>query len=82
MFGLLSSLASGRLSSSTSKLNSDPFIPSLSHSPIISHAAVGVGKLLFPIFALALDLPEDYFDDKVRYNRTFSPCRDREDPLG
>ena len=72
MFGLLSSLTSGKLSSSTSKLNSDPPLPSWSHSSAISHAAVGVGKLLFPIFALALDLPEDHFDDKVRYNRTFS----------
>jgi isopenicillin N synthase-like dioxygenase len=31
-----------------------------------SHAAVDVGKALFPLFALALDLPENYFDDKVR----------------
>ena len=30
-----------------------------------SHAAVGVGKILFPFFALALELPETYFDDKV-----------------
>ena len=30
-----------------------------------SHAAVAVGKALFPLFALALDLPEDFFDDKV-----------------
>ncbi|KAL4070392.1 hypothetical protein J3A83DRAFT_4372573 [Scleroderma citrinum] len=30
------------------------------------HAAIGVGKLLFPLFALALDLPETYFDDKTR----------------
>lgn len=30
-----------------------------------SHAAVGLGKLLFPIFALSLDLPENFFDDKV-----------------
>ncbi|KAH0832404.1 2OG-Fe(II) oxygenase [Lanmaoa asiatica] len=29
------------------------------------HAAVNVGKVLFPLFALALDLPETYFDDKV-----------------
>ena len=30
-----------------------------------SHAAVSVGKVLFPLFALALELPEAYFDDKV-----------------
>lgn len=30
-----------------------------------SHAVVALGKLLFPIFALALDLPEDFFADKV-----------------
>jgi len=30
-----------------------------------SHAAMGVGRLLFHLFALALDLPETYFDDKV-----------------
>lgn len=30
-----------------------------------SHAAVNVGKALFPLFALALELPETYFDDKV-----------------
>ncbi|RDB18956.1 2-oxoglutarate-Fe(II) type oxidoreductase [Hypsizygus marmoreus] len=27
--------------------------------------AVDVGKLLFPLFALALDLPENFFDDKT-----------------
>ncbi|OCH87338.1 Clavaminate synthase-like protein [Obba rivulosa] len=30
------------------------------------HAAVDLGKKLFPLFALALDLPEDYFDDKTK----------------
>ncbi|KAI9066009.1 Clavaminate synthase-like protein [Trametes sanguinea] len=30
------------------------------------HAAVNLGRKLFPLFALALDLPEDFFDDKVR----------------
>ncbi|KAG8214934.1 hypothetical protein J3R82DRAFT_10124 [Butyriboletus roseoflavus] len=30
------------------------------------HAAVNVGKVLFPLFALALELPETYFDDKTR----------------
>lgn len=32
----------------------------------ISHAAVGLGKDLFPLFARALDLAPDFFDDKVR----------------
>ncbi|KIL67773.1 hypothetical protein M378DRAFT_158956 [Amanita muscaria Koide BX008] len=32
------------------------------------HAAVELGKLLFPIFALALELPEDYFEDKTRHS--------------
>jgi hypothetical protein len=31
-----------------------------------SHAAVGLGKNLFPLFARALDLAPDFFDDKVR----------------
>jgi hypothetical protein len=30
-----------------------------------SHAAVKLGRILFPIFAMALDLSEDFFDDKV-----------------
>ncbi|KAF5382423.1 hypothetical protein D9615_002770 [Tricholomella constricta] len=30
------------------------------------HAAVRLGKLLFPLFALALDLPATYFEDKTR----------------
>ncbi|PCH40421.1 Clavaminate synthase-like protein [Wolfiporia cocos MD-104 SS10] len=30
------------------------------------HAAVQLGKTLFPLFAVALDLPETYFDDKTR----------------
>ncbi|KAI6149146.1 hypothetical protein BKA82DRAFT_4329117 [Pisolithus tinctorius] len=30
------------------------------------HAAVDVGKVLFRLFAIALDLPETYFDDKTR----------------
>jgi isopenicillin N synthase-like dioxygenase len=38
---------------------------------VSSHAAIGVGKILFLLFALALDLPETYFDDKVG----LSPCR-------
>ncbi|KAF9005538.1 hypothetical protein BDQ17DRAFT_1278014 [Cyathus striatus] len=29
------------------------------------HAAVRVGQLLFPLFALALNLPENFFDDKT-----------------
>ena len=31
-----------------------------------SHAAVGLGKNLFPLFARALDLAPDFFDHKVR----------------
>jgi isopenicillin N synthase-like dioxygenase len=30
-----------------------------------SHAVHAVGKKLFCLFAMALDLPETYFDDKV-----------------
>ncbi|CDO72227.1 hypothetical protein BN946_scf184970.g79 [Trametes cinnabarina] len=30
------------------------------------HAAVGLGRKLFPLFALALDLPENFFDDKTK----------------
>jgi len=30
-----------------------------------SHRALQVGQQLFPLFALALDLPENFFDDKV-----------------
>ncbi|KAI9064603.1 2OG-Fe-II oxygenase [Trametes sanguinea] len=29
------------------------------------HAAVSLGKTLFPLFALALDLPENFFEDKT-----------------
>ena len=32
---------------------------------LLSHQVLHIGKLLFPLFALALDLPESYFDDKV-----------------
>ncbi|KZP13918.1 Clavaminate synthase-like protein [Athelia psychrophila] len=32
------------------------------------HAALGVGELLFPLFALALDLPENFFEDKTRHS--------------
>jgi len=31
-----------------------------------SEAVVALGQALFPLFALALDLPEDFFVDKVR----------------
>jgi hypothetical protein len=31
-----------------------------------SHAAVALGKSLFPLFALALDLEENWFEDKVK----------------
>ena len=30
-----------------------------------SYSAVNLGKALFPMFALALNLPEHFFDDKV-----------------
>ncbi|KAI8986155.1 Clavaminate synthase-like protein [Trametes punicea] len=30
------------------------------------HAAVNLGRKLFPLFALALDLPENFFDDKTK----------------
>jgi hypothetical protein len=30
-----------------------------------SHSAIQLGQTLFTLFALALDLPENYFDDKV-----------------
>ncbi|RDX48840.1 Clavaminate synthase-like protein [Lentinus brumalis] len=30
------------------------------------HAAVNLGRKLFPLFALALDLPEDFFADKTK----------------
>jgi len=32
-----------------------------------SHAAIALGRRLFPLFALALDLDEHFFDDKVRH---------------
>ncbi|KAI6140641.1 hypothetical protein BKA82DRAFT_1004487 [Pisolithus tinctorius] len=32
------------------------------------HATLGVAKVLHRLFALALDLPETYFDDKLRHN--------------
>lgn len=37
------------------------------HRPdyIQSHAVVRLGQQLFPLFALALDLPENFFDDKI-----------------
>ena len=31
----------------------------------LSHAAMELGLSLFPLFALALDLPEDFFADKA-----------------
>jgi len=37
----------------------------VSDSFVASHSALKLGKLLFPLFALALDLPETFFDDKV-----------------
>jgi hypothetical protein len=31
-----------------------------------SHTAVALGRALFPLFALALEQPADFFDDKAR----------------
>ncbi|KAJ7660451.1 hypothetical protein B0H17DRAFT_1095410 [Mycena rosella] len=32
------------------------------------HRALALGRLLFPLFALALDLPEDFFTDKTKHS--------------
>ncbi|PPQ78729.1 hypothetical protein CVT25_010732 [Psilocybe cyanescens] len=32
------------------------------------HAAVNLGKLMFPLFAMALNLPETFFDDKTQHS--------------
>lgn len=43
--------------------------PSFAFEAIIltrSSAVLALGQSLFPLFALALDLPEDFFADKVR----------------
>ncbi|KAK0503661.1 hypothetical protein EDD18DRAFT_1411019 [Armillaria luteobubalina] len=32
------------------------------------HAAVNLGKKMFPLFALALELPENFFEDKIRHS--------------
>ncbi|KAJ6584322.1 2OG-Fe-II oxygenase [Mycena capillaripes] len=32
------------------------------------HRALNLGRLLFPLFALALDLPEDFFADKTKHS--------------
>lgn len=45
--------------------NVSGFIFYVSDSFVASHSALKLGKLLFPLFALALDLPETFFDDKV-----------------
>jgi len=37
-----------------------------------SHAALGLGKSLFPLFARSLDLSPDFFGDKVRICRPLS----------
>lgn len=36
----------------------------------LSHAAIQLGRSLFPLFALALDLPENFFDEKVGIHDT------------
>ena len=38
-----------------------------------SHAVVRLGKSLFPLFALALNIPETFFDDKVRLRYLLDP---------
>jgi len=40
-----------------------------------SSAVLQLGQSLFPLFALALDLPEDFFDDKVSYWNLIVPRR-------
>lgn len=49
-----------------------PLSSDYSHLYARSHAAVKLGRSLFPIFALALDLSEDFFEDKVRVDLTCS----------
>jgi len=44
-----------------------PDVPGFRESALrYYHAAVGLGKNLFPLFARALDLSPDFFDDKTR----------------
>jgi isopenicillin N synthase-like dioxygenase len=44
-----------------------PDVPGFRNSVLhYYHAAVGLGKNLFPLFARALDLAPDFFDDKTR----------------
>jgi isopenicillin N synthase-like dioxygenase len=38
-----------------------------------SSAILRLGQSLFPLFALALDLPETFFDDKVSLNPQATP---------
>jgi len=45
--------------------NVSGFILYMSDSFVASYSALKLGKLLFPLFAMALDLPETFFDDKV-----------------
>ncbi|OAX38439.1 Clavaminate synthase-like protein [Rhizopogon vinicolor AM-OR11-026] len=40
---------------------------------IYYHASIAVGKVLFPLFALSLDLPEECFDDKTRESAAYDP---------
>jgi hypothetical protein len=42
-----------------------------------SHAALCLGKNLFPLFARALDLSPDFFDDKVRIHPLADPMASR-----
>ncbi|THH06142.1 hypothetical protein EW145_g4287 [Phellinidium pouzarii] len=44
-----------------------PFIPEFKERVLNYYdAAVSFGRRLFPLFAIALDLPEDFFEDKTR----------------
>lgn len=40
-----------------------------------SSAVLQLGQSLFPLFALTLNLPEDFFDDKVSYWNLIAPRR-------
>ncbi|KAF6741449.1 hypothetical protein DFP72DRAFT_833486 [Ephemerocybe angulata] len=33
---------------------------------VLDHSALALGRVLFPLFALALDMPKDWFDDKTK----------------
>ena len=62
-----SSLVSDKRFSNTSKLFFCSYFSCGLMINLPSHAAVRLGQYLFPLFALALDLPEDFFSDKVAW---------------